>query len=133
MQIAVRATPLGGHRDEAVVLFVARDEDATKQVGAAGRGFLGPYAALVSRKAFVGDAGQVRVLLAKAPRCPRVCRKLRATEQTHYRWRKRYGGVRTDPVKQLRKLKRENARRENAAADAAGSRSPNALARPRAC
>ena len=35
---------------------------------------------------------------------PQVCRKLGVTEQTYYRWRKEYGGVRTDQVKRLKKL-----------------------------
>ena len=39
-----------------------------------------------------------------------VCRKLAVTEQTYYRWRKEYGGVRTDQAKRLKELEKENAR-----------------------
>ena len=33
-----------------------------------------------------------------------ACRKLGVTEQTYYRWRKEYGGVRTDQVKRFKEL-----------------------------
>ncbi len=62
MEIRVRATPLGGHRDEAAVLFVAKDENASKTVAAAGAAFAAPYATLVSREVFLGEKGQVAVL-----------------------------------------------------------------------
>ena len=39
-----------------------------------------------------------------------VCRKLGVTEQTYYRWRKEYGGLRMDQAKRLRDLEKENAR-----------------------
>ena len=39
-----------------------------------------------------------------------VCRKLAITEQTYYRWRKEYGGVRTDQARRLKELEKENAR-----------------------
>ncbi len=37
-------------------------------------------------------------------------RKLGITEQTYYRWRKEYGGLRTDQAKRFKGLERENAR-----------------------
>ena len=39
-----------------------------------------------------------------------VCRKLAITEQTYYRWRKEYGGLRMDQAKRLKALEKENAR-----------------------
>ena len=44
---------------------------------------------------------EAEVLLAKGTKMPQVCRKLGVTEPTYYRWRKEYGGVRTDQVKRL--------------------------------
>ncbi len=41
---------------------------------------------------------EAEVLLAKGMKIPQVCRKLEVTEQTYYRWRKEYGGVRLDQV-----------------------------------
>ncbi len=37
-------------------------------------------------------------------------RKLGITEQTYYRWRKAYGGLRLDQAKRLKELEKENAR-----------------------
>jgi putative transposase len=39
-----------------------------------------------------------------------VCKKLGVTEQTYYRWRKEYGGMRTEQVKRLKDIEKENAR-----------------------
>jgi transposase-like protein len=46
-----------------------------------------------------------------------VCRKLEVTEQTYYRWRKEYGGVRTDQVKRLKELEKQNVRLKRVVAD----------------
>ena len=40
------------------------------------------------------------------------------TDQTYYRWRKEYGGVRTDQAKRLKELDRENARLKKLLAEA---------------
>jgi len=40
------------------------------------------------------------------------------TDQTYYRWRKEYGGVRTDLAKRLKELDRENARLKKLLAEA---------------
>jgi len=60
---------------------------------------------------------EAEVLLAKGAGMPQVCRKLGVTEQTYYRWRKEYGGVRTDQVKRLKELEKENARLKKVVAD----------------
>jgi putative transposase len=39
-------------------------------------------------------------------------------EQTYYRWRKEYGGLRTDQAKRLKELERENQRLKRLLADA---------------
>ena len=41
---------------------------------------------------------------------PIVCRKLAISEQTYYRWRKRYGGLRSNQAKHLKELEQENSR-----------------------
>ena len=46
-----------------------------------------------------------------------VCRKLGVTEQTYYRWRKEYGGLRIDQAKRLKELEQENARLKKLVAD----------------
>ena len=47
-----------------------------------------------------------------------VCRKLGVAEQTYYRWRKEYGGIRTDQAKRLKELERENDRLKKLLAEA---------------
>ena len=39
-----------------------------------------------------------------------ACRKLGITEQTYYRWKKEYGGLRVDQAKRLKTLEQENLR-----------------------
>ena len=39
-----------------------------------------------------------------------ACRKLGITEQTYYRWKKEYGGLRVDQAKRLKVLEQENLR-----------------------
>jgi len=40
------------------------------------------------------------------------------TEQTYYRWKREYGGLRTDQAKRLKNLEKENARLKRLLADA---------------
>ena len=44
-------------------------------------------------------------------------RQISITEQTYYRWRKQYGGMGTDQLKQLRRLQKENERLRRAVSD----------------
>ncbi len=60
---------------------------------------------------------EAEILLAKGVQVPQVSRKLGVTEQTYYRWRKEYGGVRTDQVKRLKGLEKENDRLKKVVAD----------------
>ena len=46
-----------------------------------------------------------------------VCKKLEVTQQTYYRWRKEYGGLRINKAKRLKDLERENARLKKLVAD----------------
>ena len=61
---------------------------------------------------------QAEVELSRGLAVPQVCRKLGVTEETYYRWRKEYGGVRTDQAKRLKELERENARLKKLLAEA---------------
>ena len=53
---------------------------------------------------------EVEVELAKGSKTPQVCRKLEISEQTYYRWRKEYGGLRVNQALRMKELERENAR-----------------------
>ena len=62
---------------------------------------------------------QAEVELAQGATIPIVCRKLGITDQTYYRWRKEYGGLRVDQAKRLRELEKENTRLKRIVADQA--------------
>jgi putative transposase len=57
------------------------------------------------------------VLLAQGRTVGEVCRQIGVSEQTYYRWRKEYGGLKVDQVKRLKDLEAENARLRRAVAD----------------
>ena len=48
-----------------------------------------------------------------------VCRKLGTSEQTYYRWRKEYGGLRVNHLKRLKPLELKNSRLRTVVADQA--------------
>ena len=48
--------------------------------------------------------------LSQGKTVAQVCKKIGVTEQSYYRWRKEYGGMRTEQVKRLKELEKENAR-----------------------
>jgi len=60
---------------------------------------------------------EVEVLSSQGQTIPEACRKTGVTEQTYYRWRKEYGGLRIDQAKRLRELENENNRLKKLVAD----------------
>ena len=58
----------------------------------------------------IGHLRTVEIDLGKGSAVPEACRKLGITEQTYYRWKKEYGGLRVDQAKRLKGLEQENAR-----------------------
>ena len=61
---------------------------------------------------------EAEVHLSQGQTIPQVCKKLGVSEQTYYKWRKEYGGVRTDQAKRLKELERENVRLKKLLAEA---------------
>src|ERR1017187_308279 len=57
----------------------------------------------------IGKLREAEVLLSKGEAMETVCRQIGVTDQTYYRWRKEYGGVRLDQAKRLKELEKENA------------------------
>ncbi len=53
---------------------------------------------------------EAEVELAKGQTTLDAVRKLGITEQTYYRWRKEFGGLRMDQAKRLKELEKENSR-----------------------
>ncbi len=62
---------------------------------------------------------EAEVALAKGRSVGEVAKQLSITEQTYDRWRKEYGGLKTDQAKRLKELERENARLKKVVADLA--------------
>ena len=60
---------------------------------------------------------EAEVLLSRGATAGEASRKIGVTEQTYYRWRKEYGGMRIEPTKRLKDLGKENARLKKLAAD----------------
>src|SRR5919107_691273 len=61
---------------------------------------------------------EAEVKLAKGTALAQVCKDLAITEQTYYRWRKEYGGMKLDRARRLKDLEKENARLKRLLADA---------------
>ena len=72
-----------------------------------------------STEQIVGKLRQAEVELGRGLRVPQMCKKLGFSEQTYYRWRKEYGGLRLDQAKRLKELERENMRLKKLVADQA--------------
>jgi transposase-like protein len=65
----------------------------------------------------IGMLREAEVLQSQGMTIGEVSRKLGITEQTYYRWRKEYGGMRVDQAKRLKELEKENLRLKKLVAD----------------
>ena len=76
----------------------------------------------MSRKRFtaeqiIGKLREAEVALAQGQTTGQVCRTLGIADQTFYRWRREYGGLKVDQAKRLKALEQENARLRRAVSD----------------
>jgi putative transposase len=60
---------------------------------------------------------EAEVHLSQGKSVKLVSRELGITEQTYYRWRKEYGGMKVSQARRLKELEQENARLKRAVAD----------------
>ena len=51
------------------------------------------------------------VLLGQGKTVSQACKQIGVSDQTYYRWRKAYGGMKVDQARRLKELEAENARR----------------------
>ena len=58
------------------------------------------------------------VELSQGSTVPKACKKIGVTEQTYYRWKKEYGGLRLDQAKKLKQLEQENSKLKKLLAEA---------------
>jgi transposase-like protein len=70
-----------------------------------------------SAEQIINKLREAEVHLGQGMSVPEVSRKLGVTEQTYYRWRKEYGGLKTDQARKLKDLEKENARLKKLVAD----------------
>jgi putative transposase len=62
---------------------------------------------------------QAEVMLSQGATVAEVCRKIEVIDQTYYRWRKEYGGMKVEQAKRLKELEAENIRLKKLVADLA--------------
>jgi transposase-like protein len=60
---------------------------------------------------------EAEVGLSQGKTVGQVCRSLGVSEQSYYRWRREYGGLRVDQAKRLKDLEKENKRLRVAVSD----------------
>lgn len=71
-----------------------------------------------SAEQIISKLREAEVHLASGLKIPQACKKIGVSEQTYYKWRKEYGGIRTDQAKRLKDLEKENARLKKLLAEA---------------
>ena len=65
----------------------------------------------------IGMLREAEVRLSQGEKVKVICRSLGITEQTYYRWRKDYGGMKVSQARRLKELERENGRLKKAVAE----------------
>jgi transposase-like protein len=65
----------------------------------------------------IGMLREAEVAMGQGQTVGQVCRSLGIVEQTLYRWRREYGGLKIEQAKRLKSLEQENARLKRAVAD----------------
>jgi transposase-like protein len=76
----------------------------------------------MGRKAFapeqiINKIREAEILLSQGASVGEASRKIGITEQTYYRWRREYGGMRIEQARRLKDLEKENARLKKLVAD----------------
>ena len=61
---------------------------------------------------------EVEVEVGRGKTVVEAVKKIGVTEQTYYRWKKKFGGLRMDQAKRLKELEKENSRLKRLLADA---------------
>ena len=70
-----------------------------------------------SAEQVIGKLREAEVLQAGGASIREVCKRLGITDQTYYRWRREYGGLKVDQARRLKELERENGRLKKVVAD----------------
>ena len=65
----------------------------------------------------INSLREAEVLMSQGSTAAQAARHLGISEQTYYKWRKEYGGMRINQAKRLKELEKENARLKKLVAD----------------
>ena len=65
----------------------------------------------------IGHLRTIEIDIGRGTAVGDACRKLGFTEQTYYRWKREFGGLRVDQAKRLKALEQENGRLKRLVAD----------------
>jgi transposase-like protein len=65
----------------------------------------------------IGMLREAEVELSRGQKVGQVCRTLGIAEQTYYRWRREYGGLKVSQARRMKELERQNTRLKRAVAD----------------
>jgi len=60
---------------------------------------------------------KAEVMVSQGETVATVCKAIEITDQTYYRWRKEYGGLKLDQAKHFKELEKENGRLKRLVAD----------------
>jgi putative transposase len=58
----------------------------------------------------IGKLREVEIVLGLGGTTAEACRRIAVSAQTYYRWRKEYGGLKTDQARRMKDLEKENLR-----------------------
>lgn len=67
----------------------------------------------------LGKLREAEIEMSKGATVGEACRKIAVTEQTYYRWRREYGGLKLDQARRLKELEKENVRLRKLVSDQA--------------
>ena len=65
----------------------------------------------------IGMLREAEIALAKGMTVGQISRQFSISEQTYYRWRKQYGGMKISQAKRMKDIERENIRLKKAVAE----------------
>ena len=70
-----------------------------------------------STEDIINKLREAEVLLSQGKTIAEISKSMSISDQTYYRWKKEYGGMRTEQAKRLKELERENGRLRKVVAD----------------
>ena len=70
-----------------------------------------------STEEIIGLLRSAEVRLAQGESVGKICRGLGISDQSYYRWRREYGGLKIDQAKRLKELEQENSRLKKAVSE----------------